>query len=139
MKIRRCLFALLVWFLPVSLELEGRGPALRIVAPANGSVAAMRVDVVVATEGQESDRSDLVVLVHPLATPDYWVQPKGSWAKKGKWKTLVHLGRPGDIDVGKEYEIAAFVGLLSPLAEGDVLKDWPTARARSETVRLKRR
>lgn len=83
--------------------------------------------------------NDLWVVVHPLETTEYWVQPKINVRAGGKWRVRVYLGRPGDIDVGKDFEVMAVAGSKQRLAEGMRLGDWPEARWRSEVVAVVRR
>ncbi len=91
-------------------------------------------------EGSVSDNTAQVwVIVHPMETADYWVQPKTSVRRTGLWRVQVHIGRPGNIDVGKHFEIAAVANPAQSLREGLVLGTWPRAQWQSDVIEVKRR
>lgn len=90
-------------------------------------------------EGTVVDSSNVWVIVHPMETSDYWVQPKVSIKKDGMWKVNVYIGRTGTIDVEKHFEIMAVADPQSKLQEGDVLSDWPDAELKSQIIEVIRR
>ncbi len=109
---------------------------LRILAPHDGDKVQWRQAVTGVIAGRAND---LWVVVHPLETAEYWVQPKINVRAGGNWRVRAYIGRPGDIDVGKDFEVMAVAGSKQRLAEGRVLGDWPEARWRSEVVAVMRR
>jgi hypothetical protein len=50
-----------------------------------------------------------------------------------------YVGRPGNVDVGKQFEIMAIANPKRPLKEGELLSFWPDAESRSEPVKVTRR
>ncbi|HET6456222.1 MAG TPA: hypothetical protein VFI02_17590 [Armatimonadota bacterium] len=86
-----------------------------------------------------SNKAQVWVIVHPMETQGYWVQEKASVRQDGKWSTLVFIGREGNEDVGKHFEIRAVANPTKPIARGDVLDGWPEAMARSGIVELIRK
>jgi len=109
---------------------------VRITAPADKSQVPERPLV----EGTVSDANASVwVVVHPMEVADYWVQPAVTVREDGTWKVMAYMGRPGDIDVGKQFEIMAFANPAEPLKEGDVLKGWPKAQAKSQVIEVTRK
>jgi hypothetical protein len=89
--------------------------------------------------GQVSDRvSEVWVVVHPLGTSSYWVQPRVSWPRTGEWQTTGYFGRVGAVDGGKGFEILAVGDPANDLREGAILDQWPSARLVSDVVRVQR-
>lgn len=78
-------------------------------------------------------------IVHPMAVEEFWVQPKPKVDAQGNWEGPVYFGRPGRLDIGKEFEIRAVANPRGPLQEGMTLDGWPDAEARSRIVRVVRR
>jgi hypothetical protein len=76
------------------------------------------------------------IIVHPMETEGYWVQPKATVSGNGEWYSLIYVGRPGKEDAGKFFEIRAVANPKKPLARGDVLGKWPEGEACSEMVLL---
>lgn len=86
-------------------------------------------------EGKVTDSSATVwVIVHPMEVSDYWIQPSITVRKDGKWRLQVYIGRPGSIDVGKHFQIMAVANPKLRLKEGDILKEWPEAKAKSQVI-----
>ncbi len=79
------------------------------------------------------------VVVHPMETADYWIQPSVTIRKGGLWRVQVYIGRPGSIDIDKHFELRAVANPLQPLYEGKVLGTWPDAQARSDVIEVIRR
>ena len=78
------------------------------------------------------------VVAHPMETGSYWVQPNVSVKTDGTWKVIIYIGRPGDVDVGKQFEIMAVANPKISLKEGDVLDEWPDAEFKSQVVEVTR-
>lgn len=91
-------------------------------------------------EGRIADRSARVwVVVHPMETSDYWVQPPVSVREDGSWKVKVYIGRPGMVDVGQHFEITVCGNPRNIyLAEGMVLSWWPEAEWQSSVIEVVR-
>lgn len=106
----------------------------------NSPVDKTKVNELPFVEGTVSDsRASVVIIVHPMEVGDYWVQQNVTAKKSGAWKVQIHIGRPGTIDVGKKFEIMAAANPRARLAEGNILRGWPEAQARSDVVEVERR
>ncbi len=111
------------------------GVTLTIEQPADGACVPERPNVT----GAVSDaKAKVWVVVHPLEVATYWVQPRLTVRSGGRWKTRIHIGRPGRVDVGKEFEMMAVVNPRSGLSNGQQLGDWPEAEAVSNVVEVTR-
>ena len=75
------------------------------------------------------------VIVHPVKTSNYWVQPI-STVNGTNWSAQIYIGRPGSIDVGKHFEIKAFSVANNNLTEGVVLGRWPDAKDNSQVIEV---
>ena len=108
----------------------------RVVAPADGASVPERPFV----EGTASDPTATVwVVIRPMEGSDYWVQPPVTVRVTGAWKVQVYIGRPGNLDIGKHFEVKAVANPKQPLAEGYVLDAWPEAEAISQVIEVSRR
>jgi hypothetical protein len=85
-----------------------------------------------------SSKAAVWVIVHPMETEGYWVQAKATVRSDGKFYSQIFVGRDGNEDSGKHFEIRAVANPKKPLARGGVLEGWPQAQARSEIVELVR-
>ena len=85
-----------------------------------------------------SKKANVWVIVHPMETDGFWVQPKATVNSDGKWRALIFIGRKGKEDSGKSFEIMAVANPKEDIARGDVLDSWPKAQAQSDTVELVR-
>lgn len=79
------------------------------------------------------------MIVHAKEVSSYWVQPAVTVREDGTWKVMVYLGRSGDIDVGREFEILAIANPRKELFEAEVLDGWPEAQWRSQVVTVIRK
>ena len=117
-------------------ELETPKALLRITAPLDKTDVPNRPLV----EGKVADPNAKVwIIVHPMEVSDYWVQPKISVKNDGTWRTIIYIGRPGEIDVGKMFELMAVADPKVKLKEGDVLSGWPDARWKSQIIEVIRK
>ncbi len=90
--------------------------------------------------GEVADaNSEVRVIVHQMETSGYWVQPDVSVESDGRWEVKIYVGRSGDIDVGKHFELIAVANPTEEIEEGDILPGWPEAQCRSEIIRVIRR
>ncbi len=88
--------------------------------------------------GSVSDSQAKVwVVIHPIGTDGFWVQPPATLNPNGTWSVLAYFGREGFIDSGNLYEIRAFVTPSEPLQSGK-RRNWPAAAAQSETIEISR-
>lgn len=128
---------LLVFLIGIVLVADGqeRNACISITEPKdNSSVPECPI-----AEGVVDDANAGVwVIVHPMQVSDYWVQPRPTVKNNGKWKTMIHIGRPGSVDLGKKFEIMAIADPEEELYEGKILKYWPKARCRSEVIEVTR-
>ncbi len=109
---------------------------IKIIKPAHGATVARRPTV----EGTVSDAGATVwVVVNPITTFEYWVQPRVKALRSGAWTVKIYIGRPGDLDQGKSFEIIAVANPTRELREGVVLEAWPAAAASSTVVEVTRR
>jgi hypothetical protein len=67
------------------------------------------------------------------------VQPKIVVGNDGKWTGITYLGRAENADAGKKFEIRAILDPKVELKEGEVLSDWPEARAVSVPILVQRK
>lgn len=105
-----------------------------ITAPCDGAKVAPRHFV----EGLVSDsNAQVCVVIRPLETPDFWVQPSVTVREGGKWKVLCYFGEPGKHS-GKPYEVMAFVNPKENLKEGQLLSKWPEAQSKSQVIEVVR-
>ena len=80
----------------------------------------------------------VAVVIRPMETSDYWVQPSVTVGNDGTWSLLVYFGEPGPAHKGKKFEVRAFASPTTPLKEGKT-SGWPTAAAQSDVMRYTRR
>jgi hypothetical protein len=107
---------------------------VRVVSPANNAV----VGAVEAIEGTAPEGDNVWIVIHPVDTSSYWVQPRPS-VGNGKWQATTYLGRTESVDAGKKFEVRAILDPRIDLKEGQVLGSWPEAKAVSMPVILQRR
>jgi hypothetical protein len=108
---------------------------IRITAPSDKSQVAEKPSI----EGTVTDVNvSIWVVVHPTEVSDYWVQPPVTVKEDGTWKGRAYIGRPGNVDVGKQFEIMSVANPKEPLKEGDVLKNWPEGQAKSQVIEVTR-
>ena len=120
----------------VITEATAREVSVSITSPSHGASMPERPTI----EGKVADpQLHVWVVVHPMDLSDYWVQPPVTVRSDGSWKVSIYIGRPGAVDVGKRFEVRAFVGTRPELREGAVLHDWPEAEARSDVLELVRK
>jgi hypothetical protein len=74
-----------------------------------------------------------------MEVADFWVQPQLTVNRDGTWMVSIYVGRPGNLDAGKRYEIMAIANPKRPLKEGDVLRFWPDAESKSEVIEVVRK
>ena len=91
-------------------------------------------------EGTVSNSSAKVwVIVHSLEVSDYYVQPSVTVKGDSSWKVVIYVGRPGKVDVNKQFEIIAVANPKVDLKEGLKLGGWPEAQAKSEVIDVTRK
>jgi len=91
-------------------------------------------------EGKTSNPTARIwVVVHPMKTSQYWVQPNVTVRQDNTWRTVIYVGRPGNIDVGEMFEIMAIANPRDPLKEGAVLDDWPAGESKSQVIQVTRK
>jgi hypothetical protein len=78
-------------------------------------------------------------IVHPVGLSAYWVQPAVTVNSDGSWKVMIYLGRTGNIDVDKHFEIMVIANPITRLNEADILSKWPEAEWRSEIIEVIRK
>lgn len=112
------------------------GQVITITGPPDG----LEVDQRHFVEGTVSDPSrEVWVVVHPLDTSSYWVQPRVTVHSSGVWRSMAYFGRSGDLDRGKRFEIVAIAEPHETLQEGEYGSTWPRARWTSKPITVIRR
>lgn len=110
--------------------------SIRITKPKDGSSVPERPYV----KGRVADPdAEVWVIVHPMEVSDYWVQPNVTVKRNGTWKVKIHIGRPGNADVGKQFEIVAVANPQERLKEGKILSGWPEAQWKSQVIEVTRK
>lgn len=110
--------------------------AVRILEPRDGASVESKQLI----QGQVAGAvSQLWVVVHPLETSSYWVQPRVSIAHGGDWKVFGYFGRSGSIDAGRAFEVLAIADPQIQLDEGMILDRWPPSRLASSVVTVMRK
>jgi len=114
---------------------QGPSERVKITEPSEGAKVSGRQTV----KGRvQKGYDDVWVIVHPIDTSSYWVQPSISAKKDGKWSITAYFGRSGNIDVGKSFEIMAILNPQKKLKEGEYFDKWPVAESRSDIVTVVR-
>jgi hypothetical protein len=109
--------------------LAGRAPSLSvtITEPHNKDVVVNRT---IACGSVRGKNAKVWTIVHPMGTDGYWVQPLVTVNPDGTWDGTVLFG-------GRDtFELVAVVNPTKDLMPGQVLKDWPEAKARSQAVQV---
>lgn len=108
---------------------------IKIITPKDGALVAHREQV----SGTVSDSSTAVWLViHPLNTSDFFIQPPIMVRNDGTWKVMPYFGRSPSQDSGAQFEVRAFAKPATALKEG-VATSWPESAARSNVVEVSRK
>src|SRR5262249_6101098 len=134
------------WFVSIAI-----GLTLMVLLPRRGITQALQIVVTAPPPDSQVPERPIVegtvtnpnakvwVIVHPLEVSDYWVQPAVTVREDGHWRVQVVIGRPGQVDVGKYFEICAVANPKVTLQEGQVLTGWPDTQATSNLIDVRRR
>lgn len=115
--------------------IDSAADLLTILHPRNGDIVPHRPFI----EGTVKDlHAEVWLIVHPLGSSNYWIQPKAKISRDGTWRAQIYIGRSGSEDVGAYYEVCAVANPRNNLNEGDVLHTWPPAEHRSGILELLR-
>lgn len=118
------------------LDVSESEDTIRIIKPKDGSSVDWRPFV----EGAVADpNAEVWVIVHPMEVSDYWVQPSVAVKEDSTWKVKIYIGRAGNLDVGKQFEIMAVANPREKLLEGKILKGWPDAQWTSQVIEVTRK
>jgi hypothetical protein len=110
-------------------------PTVIIHKPANGAEVDHRQEV----SGKVSDpNADVWVVVHPMETSDFWIQPHVTVREDGSWKVIAYFGNADPAHKGKRFEVRAFANPSDKLTEGKS-NSWPVAEAKSNVLEVNRR
>ncbi len=105
-----------------------------ISSPRDGAGVDYRQEV----SGKVSDpNADVWLVIHPVETSDFWVQPPVTVKENGSWKVVVYFGEAGR-HVGKKFEVRAFANPVVAISEGKSAQ-WPKAATRSKVIEVIRR
>jgi hypothetical protein len=111
-----------------------RSESVRILQPSKGALVAGKTLI----EGTTTDPSaEIWVVVHPLDTASYWVQPRAE-VRGRTWRTEGYFGRMSNEDAGKSFEVLAVIGPKVELREGQILDRWPDSLAVSDAIAVTR-
>jgi hypothetical protein len=98
--------------------------------PKNGTGVEHRQEI----KGTVSDpNADVRVVIHPVETPDFWVQDPVTVKDDGSWKVIAYFGEAKPEHAGKPFEVRAFANPSENLSAGKTAR-WPKAAARSNVV-----
>lgn len=141
MRMSWAVYCLVLTFMLSITVLAGEGRqdpivSLEIINPINGGLGEWRTKV---TGTVSKPFSEVWVVVRPLETPDFWVQPKPTIKANGTWETLIYLGSDGPSHAGKAFELRAIANPIDSLKEGLVLPGWPRAEGKSDVINVTRR
>lgn len=126
-----CSFFLAIWMSHASAQ----SISISIHGPSDDAVVEHRTYV----RGHVTDPgAEVWVVVHPMDTSGYWIQPPIAVKNDGSWRVKAHFGRAGRVDSGKDFEIRAFANPRNRLREGKS-GQWPTAAAQSNVVDVSRK
>jgi hypothetical protein len=127
---------LAVYFFGLTLILNAQEAEVKITSPADGAKVPYRLLMQGTVTGKGT--SEIWVVIHPMETSEYWVQPRLSVREGGNWSVQVYIGEAGKKDVGKQFEIRAVGNPEEPLKEGQTLTDWPKAKIKSQVIIVER-
>lgn len=83
-------------------------------------------------------KTQVWVVIHPIGTNMFWVQPPATLNPDGTWSVRAYFGREGMLDSSNLYEIRAFIDPRDPLQSGE-RPNWPLAAAQSSSVTVTRK
>jgi hypothetical protein len=107
---------------------------VRIEFPRDGASVGQRPNI----KGSISNRDATVwLIVHPLETGAYWVQPAIS-VRGGTWQAIPYIGRLGNLDLGKKFELMAIANAREEISEGQIYSYWPAATSESQVITVVR-
>lgn len=87
--------------------------------------STVRQELVV--EGKARHTELVWLVVHPVNSTYYWVQPAVRTNINGYWIGVIFVGSLKESDVGERFQLRAFVNPKQELTLGNVLSDWPEA------------
>ena len=120
---------LLLIFALGAFEANAQNLTIELITPKDGVKVSQQQYV----KGKVSDPSaTVIVVVHPTGTSGFWVQSPVTVKNSGVWKVKAFFGRAGK-DRGVEFEVRAFAGPTSSMAEGKQ-GNWPDAQAQSDVI-----
>ena len=141
MRISWAVYCLVLTFMLPMTVLAGDGAqdsivSLEIINPINGDLGEWRTKV---TGTVSKPFAEVWVVVRPIETRDFWVQPKPTIKPNGTWETFIYLGGAGTAHVGKVFELRAIANPVDSLKEALVFPGWPRAEGKSDVIRVARR
>ena len=77
--------------------------------------------------GEVTNAETVWLVVHPIGSVKYWVQPPINVQEDNTWRGGIYIGSDDKGDIGVRSQIRAFVNPAKTLHEGDVLHAWPEA------------
>ncbi|HUW14611.1 MAG TPA: hypothetical protein VM537_33130 [Anaerolineae bacterium] len=106
---------------------RSQGSSVRITLPKQGQ-SVVHQQLVTGTVLNPT--TDVWVVVHPMATPGFFVQPRVGVRSDRTWSVYAFFGSGPSTDAAQEFEVGAFANPKVRLAVGQVLSDWPEAESR---------
>jgi hypothetical protein len=88
--------------------------------------------------GTVSDTTAIIwVVIHPMVTSDFWIQPKVN--KRGNsWNVTVYIGDETH-GIGEQFELSAIVNPRKTLKETMKFQEWPESESKSEIIEVTRK
>lgn len=103
--------------------------------PADSVQVAHRQEI----KGKVSDpNADVWIVIHPIESSGFWVQPPVTVKDDGSWRVVVYFGEEGSKHVGTRFEVRAFANPIGNIAEGKTTQ-WPKATAKSNVIEVTRK
>jgi|GEM_PF-5600091 len=119
----------------VEPNIAGKHRSLRINSPEDGAQVGSRIIV----KGHIDDnRAEVWVIVRPVMSSSFWVQPRVSVHDNGYWQVGTYIGGSGSRDAGQHFEMMAVGNSRIKLNEGMVLDEWPAAEHTSQVITVTR-
>ncbi len=126
-------------FMPIIGAQEIPSASVKITHPGNGAIVDdYRVTVRGSSSGLGDPDLHLYILVHPVATSLWWVQPFPTVDRDGNWVTRVYLGE-SDVGNNEDYAIKAII-TTEKLYEGNTFKvdELPSSIAEDQIIVTRR-
>ena len=106
---------------------RSQGSVIKITLPKRGESVAHQQPV---SGTVLNPTTDVWVVVHPMASSSFFVQPRVGVRSDRTWSVYAFFGAGPNVDSTEEFEVGAFANPKVSLADGQVLSDWPESESR---------